>query len=253
MERKKDSTDGGQNNRIAVIMSAISIVIALLVFLFGEGILRPDGMAQGNTSPPGGSDSSETSKPPETNPLSVTNDPLETNIPPVTNDPLETNTPHETSEPPPASEPQDIISKLVFVPNVVGMEQIEATELLANRGLQFQVWWTEENNISSEHYYVIDQSIPAESSVLAGTLVELELSPKKEVASELVFVPNVIGMEQIEATELLTNQGLQFQVWWTEENNIAAEQYYIIDQSIPAYSNVVAGTLIELELSPRRP
>lgn len=229
MERKKDSTDGGQNNRIAVIMSAISIVIALLVFLFGEGILRPDGMAQGNTSPPGGSDSSETSKPPETN------------------------TPHETSEPPPASEPQDIISKLVFVPNVVGMEQIEATELLANRGLQFQVWWTEENNISSEHYYVIDQSIPAESSVLAGTLVELELSPKKEVASELVFVPNVIGMEQIEATELLTNQGLQFQVWWTEENNIAAEQYYIIDQSIPAYSNVVAGTLIELELSPRRP
>lgn len=68
-----------------------------------------------------------------------------------------------------------------------------------------------------------------------------------------IIVPNVIGMEQIMATILLTDQGLQFQVWWTEENNIDVEQYYIIDQSIPAGSSVPAGTIVKLELSATKP
>lgn len=67
----------------------------------------------------------------------------------------------------------------ILVPNVVGMEQIEATELISAKGLQFQVWWTEENNIIAEHYYIIDQSIKEGTSVEGGTLIELELSPTK--------------------------------------------------------------------------
>lgn len=144
---------------------------------------------------------------------------------------------------------------LVDVPNVIGMEQMEATNLLTERGLNFQVWWTEENNMGVSHYYIKNQSIPAGSRVSAGTLIKLELSASSvivdtpNVVGTLVNVPGVIGMEQMEATELLTQRGLDFQVWWTEENNIEVDHYYIKDQSIPAGSEVPYGTLIELELS----
>lgn len=76
---------------------------------------------------------------------------------------------------------------------------------------------------------------------------------EEEKANSLVSVPNVVGMEQNEAIVLLTDQGLQFQIWWTEENNIDVDQCYIIDQSIPAESSVPAGTLVRLEVSPTKP
>ena len=78
-----------------------------------------------------------------------------------------------------------------------------------------------------------------------------KIEPKP--ATGEVIVPRVIGMEQIEAINLLADQGLQFQVWWTEENNISVDQYYIIDQSIPAGSSVPAGSLVKLELSATKP
>ncbi len=65
------------------------------------------------------------------------------------------------------------------VPYVVNLEQTKATKLIEESGLTFQVWWTEENNIASDEYIVINQSIPAESIVPKGTLVLLELRPSK--------------------------------------------------------------------------
>lgn len=97
------------------------------------------------------------------------------------------------------------------------------------------------------------QSVDECSIVPKGTLVTVYL---KEIETDVadiqgtVTVPQVISMEQTEGAELLTESGLQFQVWWTEENNIGADLYYIVDQSIPAGSEVSAGTLIKVELSP---
>lgn len=132
---------------------------------------------------------------------------------------------------------------MIEVPDVVDMEEAEAVKKLEDLGLTAQVSLQSGTNESLDHYYIVGQSIPAGSSVPEGTLIEL-----KKLGTS-VTVPNVIGMEQTEATRLLKSLGLDFQVWWTEENNIPADQYYIIDQSIPADSIIPAGTLVKLELS----
>lgn len=142
-------------------------------------------------------------------------------------------------------------ANMVEVPNIINMEESAAVKALEDWGLIAQVWWLTGTDESLDLYYIIDQSIPAGSSVPVGTLVELERSSVK--LGTPVTVPNVFGMEQSEATKLLKNIGLDFQVWWTEENNIPVDQYYIINQSIPAGSSVSAGTLVKLELSAAKP
>lgn len=140
---------------------------------------------------------------------------------------------------------------LIEVPYVVDMKEQEAVKTMEECGLTVQVWWLTGVDESLDSYYIVSQSIPAGSMVPVGTLVELERSGIK--TGTPVNVPNVVGMEQQEATALLTNMGLQFQVWWTEESNISSEYYYIVNQSIPADSSVPAGTLVRLELSPIKP
>ena len=43
----------------------------------------------------------------------------------------------------------------------------------------FQVWWYEKDIENDDEIYIIDQSIPANSLVLAGTTIKLQLSTKK--------------------------------------------------------------------------
>lgn len=141
------------------------------------------------------------------------------------------------------------------VPDVCGVTLREAREKIHNAGLSFAMdpGINYDENRASE---VTGQSVDAYTVVQKETKVTVyiqsELAEIPDVDG-IVSVPNVVGMEQIEATELLTESGLQFQVWWTEENNIEAEQYYVISQSIPADSEVPAGTLVKLELSPNKP
>lgn len=161
-------------------------------------------------------------------------------------------TPTPTPTPEPTPEPTPVNTK-VEVPYVVGMEQTKATSLLTSLGLNFQVWWTGEHDYTAEHYYVLGQSIEVGTEVDTGTLVKLEIAPETAVTSAKVTVPYVVGMKQTQATELLTSLGLNFQVWWTKEHDISSEVYYIIGQSIDAGTEVDAGTLVKLELSPYQP
>lgn len=141
------------------------------------------------------------------------------------------------------------------VPRVHGWTVNEAEAKLQEAGLKigYQPGVIREENWSSK---VIGQSIDEGSIVQKDTKVIVYLNVTQISPPDIygmVSVPNVVGMEQIEATELLIESGLQFQVWWTEENNVDSEQYFIIQQSIPADSKVTAGTLIKLELSPNKP
>lgn len=149
---------------------------------------------------------------------------------------------------PEVQEPDD--DNMVTVPNLVGMGEHEAAEALAERGLLYQIYWLEGTNESADYYYIVYQSIPARSKVPAGTLIELERSDISPIAQ--VVVPNVVGMEQTEATKLLTESGLQFQVWWTQ-SEADTEPYYILEQSIPAGSIVDARTLVRLQLTSTKP
>ena len=142
-------------------------------------------------------------------------------------------------------------TETVEVPLVIDMTEQEAVNAIEDLGLTAQVWWPEGVSDSLSNYYIVSQSIPAGSIIPRGTLIQLERSGVK--LGSPVAVPDVIGKEQHEATELLTSMGMQFQVWWTEENNGASDVYYIVDQSIPGGSTVPAGTLIRLELSTNKP
>ena len=63
----------------------------------------------------------------------------------------------------------------VEVPNVVGMEQLEAIGVLQELGLQFQVWWNAGDN-DSQLLYVMEQSVPAGDKVPVGTLIRLHIT-----------------------------------------------------------------------------
>lgn len=142
-------------------------------------------------------------------------------------------------------------NELITVPKVIDMEEQAAVETLESLGFQAIVRYNGESDEKNDKYYIIDQSIPAGSKIPVGTTIELERSTVK--LGTPVVVPDVIGMEQIEATEYLVSLGLRFQVWWTEENNVAADYYYIVDQSVPSGTVIDAGTVIKLELSARKP
>lgn len=143
-------------------------------------------------------------------------------------------------------------SDLILIPNLIGLEEQEAVNLLMSIGLKSNVYWLQENDETADYYYILNQSIPEGSLVAVGTVVELERSSKQPGTP--VEMPNVIGMEQIEATSLLMKNGLQFQVWWSEEENeTSSDIYYIKDQSIQAGSTVTAETIIELELTSQNP
>ena len=142
------------------------------------------------------------------------------------------------------------------VPRVYGDAVNEANTKLNATGLEiaFEPGINRDNNWTSQ---VIGQSFEEGSLVLKGTPVLVYINSAQENAEikeeDVVNVPQLVGMEQIEATSLLTQNGLQFQVWWTEENNVEAEQYYVVGQSIPEGSTVPKGALIKLELSPNKP
>ena len=138
----------------------------------------------------------------------------------------------------------------VEVPYVIDMGRREAETILKERGLKVQTYLLEGIDESLARY-VFKQSIPKGSFVPIGTLIEIEMSEVKQGTP--VNVPKVVGMEQNEATSLLNKLGLEFQVWWTEENNISSEYYYVIDQSISADTSVPAGTKLRLEISPVQP
>lgn len=138
----------------------------------------------------------------------------------------------------------------VIVPNVVDYEEENAVQLLESKGLEASVWYLSSLSDSFDKYYIIEQSIPEGSIVPYGTKVEIQRSGVKNGTS--VVVPNVVGMEQEEATTTLTNAGLSFQVWWYEEMNDVSNATYIIQQSIPEGSTVPAGTVIRLQLGQKR-
>ncbi len=148
--------------------------------------------------------------------------------------------------------PVDNPSDLIPVPNLIGMEEHEAVNSLLSSGLEGSVYWLQGNDENADFYYILNQSIPEGSLVRTGTVIELERSSKQPGAP--IEVPNVIGMEQNEATHLLMQNGLQFQVWWVvEENEMPSDVYYIKGQSVKSGDVVPAGTLVKLELTTKNP
>ena len=139
------------------------------------------------------------------------------------------------------------------VPNTINYTFDSALASLRSANLEGKL---ASGNIFDASKLIYEQSIRAGTVVMKNKTVELSYkSPAVvEESDDKVPVPKVIGMEQMEATSLLTESGLQFQVWWTDNGDFEySDTYYIIDQSIPADSEVSVGTLVKLELSSVQP
>lgn len=91
----------------------------------------------------------------------------------------------------------------------------------------------------------------AEPESTVATIQETTFPKSIPADDDMVTVPLVVGMEQVEGIRELTKYGLAYEVWAKEEN--IGEEYYIIDQSIPEGCSVPAGTKVLLELSSKEP
>ncbi len=152
-------------------------------------------------------------------------------------------------------EDESVLEEYVEVPDVIGLLQEDATELLSNLGFIFQVWWYEEDfsDDSDELIYVIEQSLEPGISVKKGCKIRLHISDSIETADEIsdyTIVPSVTGCTQDEAVELLSEADLDYQVWWYEGDISGNENDtpYVAEQSISGGTEVKKGTLIELHL-----
>lgn len=126
--KENNSTD----NKLTNLIGFCSLIIALLVFLFGDNVIGERW-------------------PPATEPTVVT---ISTEATELYN-----------------------AESLCTVPYVIGYEQTEAITIIENAKLDAIVEVSEEN-VSDDCYYVINQSIPAGTSVPIGTTVTMELAPK---------------------------------------------------------------------------
>lgn len=147
-------------------------------------------------------------------------------------------------------------SGMVKVPNVVGLTESQAIELLKSKGLDGSACWNEgalTEYDENKTYYVREQQYDKDSYIKEGTTVELgifEPTDSAEIKNGKIIVPNVVGMEQNEATSLLTRKGLDFQVWWTDEDILDNDdKYYVKEQSIKAGEEVAFNTLIKLHIA----
>lgn len=145
-------------------------------------------------------------------------------------------------------------SQFTEVPRAYGMTVNEAETKLSDSGLQMALP-PGINRDESWMAMVVGQSIDEYSIVPRRTTITVFLKTDQSTSDEsgMVKVPNVVGLEQAKAIEMLTETDMQYQVWWTEENNDTAEQYYVISQSIPQGTEIQAGTMIKIELSSVRP
>jgi serine/threonine-protein kinase len=105
-------------------------------------------------------------------------------------------------------------TETVSVPNVVGVEQAQATQTLEDAG--FQVAREEEFSDTVAAGVVSAQNPSAGVNAETGTTVTITVSK----GAETVSVPNVVGQQENQATETLEDAGLRTSVQYEDNANV---------------------------------
>ncbi len=130
------------------------------------------------------------------------------------------------------------------VPPTTGLSYAEALQKLDEAG--FSVNKTEAYSSEVQKDYVISQNPEAGSKAPAGSVITLRVSLGEEDTK--VRVPNVIGLNEMDATVSLTEAGLQVGSVTTEYNTQVAADL-VCYQSYSVGSYVEAGTLVDIKIS----
>lgn len=130
----------------------------------------------------------------------------------------------------------------VQVPNVVGMTSGDASATLKAAG--FKVSIVESESLTVEKGYVMGQSPDAGSSQIEGTTVTILVSK----GTKMISVPDLSGMAQASAVEVLASQGLLLTVS-SQEYNENYPEGSVISQTPSAGSSVKIGTTVSVVIS----
>ncbi len=133
----------------------------------------------------------------------------------------------------------------VTVPSVIGKSQTEATSILEKAGFVVNVTQSYDSNV--ENGYVIAQSPEAEKTAPPASSITIRVSQGAEITK--VQVPNVVGMEEMDAVATLTESGLSVGTVSQVNNEDAALLDKICYQSYSVGSYVDKGTIIDLKVS----
>ena len=136
-------------------------------------------------------------------------------------------------------------SEGITVPSVTGKSQAEATSILEKEG--FVVTVTQSYNASVQSGYVISQTPEAESSAPKGATITLTVSQGEE--NNKVRVPNVVGLEEMDAMASLTESGLTVGNVTQVTNEDASLQDKVCYQSYSVGTYVEKGTAVDIRIS----
>ena len=136
-------------------------------------------------------------------------------------------------------------SEGITVPSVTGKSQAEAPSILEKEG--FVVTVTQSYNASVQSGYVISQTPEAESSAPKGATITLTVSQGEE--NNKVSVPNVVGLEEMDAMASLTESGLTVGNVTQVTNEDASLQDKVCYQSYSVGTYVEKGTAVDIRIS----
>ncbi len=132
--------------------------------------------------------------------------------------------------------------KFTKVPKVSGMTIEEAREAIKEAELEIEE--VEEYNDKIEKGYVIEQDVPPDEEVGAGSKVTVKVSK----GEEKVVVPNVVGKTKEEATKELQDAGFVITATLTEEDS-TREDGTVLKQSLNAGDSVKKGSNITITVN----
>ncbi|WP_297791173.1 Stk1 family PASTA domain-containing Ser/Thr kinase [uncultured Anaerococcus sp.] len=135
----------------------------------------------------------------------------------------------------------------VTVPDLSGLTVIEAEEALKEVGLSIGKTSTEHDDKVGKDL-IIKQDPRAGSSLQAGGKVDLTVSAGPEDKVVNVEVPNLVGLSEDQATNLITQTGLTLRnVDYKDSDDV--EKGMVISQSISHGTQVAQGSNIDLVVS----
>lgn len=133
----------------------------------------------------------------------------------------------------------------VKVPTATGKSKEEATSILEKEGFVVNV--TEGYDHTVQNGYVISQSPEAGTTAPPGSSVTIRISQGAD--ENKVRVPNLVGMEEMDATVTLTELGLEVGNVTSAANEDASLSGKVCYQSYSVGSYVDKGTAIDISIS----
>lgn len=134
----------------------------------------------------------------------------------------------------------------VPVPDVTAKSKAEAKSILTQYG--FEVYMVEQGSSSVQAGYVISQTPEENSTAPAGSTITVYVS-NGVTTEQKIKVPNVVGMDEMDAVAILTEQGLTVGTITEVNNEDPAMEGKVCYQGIEAETFVAADTMVDLKVS----